>query len=498
MNRFRSTILCLCLTFTGCGRDAAPPVAQPPTPPESQQPPAANSEIVARAATEMPQEPEKPIVETPLTPQNPVVEPVFRPSDNRPQHAVDRALKLGVVRYESRRMVLYTDLPTDTARRLPPLVDALYEDWVRYFGELPPNREGSEYQITGYLMQDAERFRTLNMLPVDLPVFEHGRHLGLEFWMLDQPFDYYREHLLLHEATHCFMTTMPGPLPPYWYMEGMAEYFATHKTSADGATHFAVLPDAREPFRGFGGLQIIQQELEADRKLTATQVMQLGAAEFARNKNIPYAWSWWLCYFLNAHPRYQDRFQELGQHLSSREFARALEAAYLSDLPLLEVEWLLATRSARLGFDVPRSAIEFRPGVPLNKGAPQQLMLRADVGWQCTGVAVTAGDSLQVECAGRVALAQQPRPWDSEGQGISIRYAEGKPIGRLLGIVLPHVDAAGQPLPRDESLNYEVLDFGNAATIVPESSGTLYVRVNDHWHELADNTGSYVVTLSLP
>lgn len=59
-------------------------------------------------------------------------------------------------------------------------------------------------------MKEADRFRAANMLRDDVPAFEHGRHIGLEFWMNEQEFDYYREHLLLHEATHCFLTAVPG------------------------------------------------------------------------------------------------------------------------------------------------------------------------------------------------------------------------------------------------------------------------------------------------
>jgi thiaminase (transcriptional activator TenA) len=42
-----------------------------------------------------------------------------------------------------------------------------------------------------------------------------------------------------------------------------------------------------------------------------------------------------------------------------------------------------------------------------------------------------------LDASGEVALAQQPKPWISQPQGITIRYFAGRPIGRLRGALLP-------------------------------------------------------------
>src|SRR5260370_36553944 len=41
----------------------------------------------------------------------------------------------------------------------------------------------------------------------------------------------------------------------------------------------------------------------------------------------------------------------------------------------------------------------------------------------------------------------------------------------------------------------EVLPVGRECLLTPRIAGTLYFRVNDFWNELADNTGSYQVTI---
>jgi hypothetical protein len=83
----------------------------------------------------------------------------------------------------------------------------------------------------------------------------------------------------------------------------------------------------------------------------------------------------------------------------------------------------------------------------------------------------------------------QPRPWISHPQGVTIRYCEGLPIGRLVGVVLPA--AAGQsPSP--------VIDLGGAERFTADRDGRLYLRVNDFWSELADNAGGYRVEVRRP
>lgn len=477
----RQVLLFLAIIFlAGCGTKPAPqPVPAP--------------------FTESPAEPDPvPIVDQPdMEPVEEIIPPVqivYRPNDTRPDHDDARAKELGIERYESRRLVLYSDLPPETARTLPPLVDALYPHWTEYFGELPPDREGKDYQLTGYVIVEADRFRAAGMLPDELPVFAHGRHRGREFWLFNQEFPYYREHLVLHEATHCYMTTMPGPLAGYWYMEGMAEYFALHAHSANSELSFSAIPDDPAIVRGFGALHLIQQELDADQAKTVKQVMQLGQQEFAQNPTLPYAWSWWLCHFLSQHPSYSEDFRKLGQHLGSQQFFTEAENLYADQLPLLEAEWSLATHDLSYGFDVGQFAIGYHTAESLTPGTHRLAEVHADSSWQCTQVAVQEGDRLRITASGRVVLATVPRPWESEAQGISIKYASGKPIGRLLGVVLPSVGKDGKPLTRVD--HPEILDIGPDTTVNMPASGTLYLRVNDLWSERRDNSGSYQIEIS--
>ena len=72
---------------------------------------------------------------------------VVRPSVKVPQHDDRRLAGMGIHRYESRHLVLYTDIDPELARPLPSLMDQAYAAWVDYFGPLPPDRERSDFQM---------------------------------------------------------------------------------------------------------------------------------------------------------------------------------------------------------------------------------------------------------------------------------------------------------------------------------------------------------------
>ena len=79
---------------------------------------------------------------------------------------------------------------------------------------------------------------------------------------------------------------------------------------------------------------------------------------------------------------------------------------------------------------------------------------------------------------------------DSTSRGISFRYHAGLPLGRLVGVVQPDQVTSDKP-PRMVSL-------GEEGRLVPGSSGTLFLRLNNFLSELADNTGAVRVERRWP
>lgn len=420
-------------------------------------------------------------------------EPVFRRDDTRPKHDDARAAALGIARYESTHLLLYTDLEPEIARTLPPLMDAAYAAFEDCFGAMPPNRAGTTFQMTGYVMVDAERFRTAGMLPpraADLLV--HGIYRGAEFWMHGQEYEYYRRHLLVHEGTHCFMSFLSGPRLPDWYIEGMAEYFGTHHLGPDGKFTFGVMPVDPEDYVGFGRVEMLHEDIDAGHLRRIADVLALGSNDYMKSRREPYAWSWAFCKFLDANPHSQARFRELRQNLANPGFFDLFTQLFAADARNLELEWELFVRNIVYGFEIERAAIEFRPSAPIESGGTARADLKAAAGWQPTGVHVEAGATYRLTATGEVTVALEPRPWISEPQGVSIRYAGGRPIGRVLAAI--RADATAD----DDPNAWQEFDVGRSVDLAPTVSGDLFVRVNDNWNSLADNAGTYVVEVSRP
>ncbi len=422
----------------------------------------------------------------------------FRRHDDRSPVDIAEAEKNGIQRYTSQYLTLFTDIEPEQAREVVTLVDQVYPTWESFFGKLPPARDKSPFQITGYLMRDPTRFQKAGLLRINLERIQHGQSEGYEFWMHDQASDYYRSHLLLHEATHCYSTCyeFEGQQRPLWFIEGMAEYFGTHEllespASPTPAIQFGIIPSSEEKSHGFGRIEMIRSDCQEGRSNTAEEILSWGVDVFSESRSTPYAWSWALCKFLASHPATEDEFRTVCHQTDSAKFQRFSSTLWKKHKVVIEADWELFRESLCYGFDLQRGATKRGEVTPLSPGASRELSIQAAGGWQSTGVKVTAGQSLQISAKGRVTLAETTKPWISEPNGIGIRYAEGKPIGRLLAAIELSTPAEHGPY-----RNWEFTEIGPQADWKIPESGVLYLRVNDRWNELADNSGEYQVTVT--
>jgi hypothetical protein len=417
---------------------------------------------------------------------------VVRPTLKSPSHDDRRLAELGIRRYESKHLLLYTDIDPELARPLPALMDQAYKAWEDYFGALPPDSAGTDLQMVGYIMADTSLFRAARLFGDDSSILLEGVFRDQFFWMKDQRDDYWRRHLMIHEGTHCFMTAFPNPTNQFrWYMEGMAELFRAHQTDADGKTRFRVFPTDNDSFGGLGWLRLIDEDLRASGPRTIAEVVEQTPADF--EKYNAYAWSWALCAFLDGHPRYRDRFRRLGTLVSGRRDARfELAQVYHDDWRDLCEEWLVFAGNVCYGYDIERTVIDLRPGKPLAvDGDAMKLDVAPDRGWQSSGMLLEKNRTYRLSATGRCVVANDPKPWDSEPQGISFRYHAGRPVGMLVAVIR----STGLRDEPPHTTMLEVLPVGRDCLLTPRITGTLYFRVNDFWNELADNSGSYQVTI---
>ena len=415
--------------------------------------------------------------------------PANDPSASQAQRIVDpeKLTAVGIRRIDGQHLTLHTDLPANAEiDELCLAFDQCYEQWRQYFDLAA--EPAVPWRATGYLMRDAERFKSAGLWDAALPDFQNGYSLGHEFWLYDQPSAYYRRHLLLHEGTHCLMhTRLPAQPTPAWHFEGLAELFGTHAWR-EGELTSRYFPLDRDEVPLWGRIKIVKEAFERREALQLTEVLNTGPR--AHFSNEPYGWCWSLSAFLDGHPRYRARFRELAR-VPGSEFPARFRAAYEPDWNDLQEEWQVFVGNIEYGYDLERTAIDFAVGEPL-PDAGAEVTLAADRGWQPSGYRLEAGRSYELSAAGRYQVDDQPEVWWCEPNGVSIRYYDEAPLGILRAAVRPdlHDPAALSALLQPDNV-------GLGGRLTPTESGTLYLRINDSGAELADNAGTLAVRVKV-
>lgn len=401
----------------------------------------------------------------------------------------------GISQHRGERLTLYTDLrDADACEALVRLFDAAYPQWCRYFNVAEQVKPA--WHVTAHLMLDREKFRTAGLLPDELPDFAHGYTLHDRFWLDEQPSEYYRRHLLLHEGTHSFMFTRLGSCGPAWYMEGTAELLATHRLDDTGLT-LAYFPQSREEVPMLGRIKLVRDDVNAGRVPRRHELLNLSPRE-----NSGYAWAWAWATFLDSHPRYRERFRALIPHVRDEDFNARFEASYRGELDDIDIEWEGFARELDYGRDLARTPVMLdtgkmltEPGKPIEKKTIT-VSIATDRGWQSTGVMVVPGVSYRLRAQGRYQLVAGPPVWWSEPGGVTIRYHRGMPLGMLQAAIAPDLENPGGS-ERIEPVGLHLpIPVGLEASITTTLAGTLYLRVNDSPAELSDNEGTVEVEIT--
>jgi hypothetical protein len=417
--------------------------------------------------------------------------PSAEAAEERPAAAVpavdeERVRAAGIRKLVGQHSTLYTDLPAGAETDgLTADFDRAYTQWCKYFGQSP--RRDPPWRVTACVIEDKQKFVRVGLMPKDLPPFLQAYFRGNRLWVYEQPSAYYRRHLLLHEGTHAFMNTHLGSCGPPWYKEGMAELLATHAIE-DGHVSLNHFPADAEEVPDWGRIRLVRDALAAGRRLTMDEVLGYGSQAHVEVE--PYGWCWAAAAFLDGHPRYRERFRQLPAHVKAADFDHQVRKLFAADWPQLAEEWQLFVEQLDFGYDFQREAIDFRPGKPLPRtGATVEVA--ADSGWQSSGVELEAGSTYRLRASGRYQVGNQPRPWWSEPDGVTIRYWHGQRLGALLAAVHP------EPFdPQSTSALASPVLVGAEGTIRPTKSGTLYLRINDSPADLADNAGNVEVRVS--
>lgn len=396
-----------------------------------------------------------------------------------PKIDAKRIAAAGIRSVAGQHLTLYTDLPPDeTIDALPRMFDLAVPQWCGYFAV--DRSDAARWQARGCLMGDAARFEAAGLLPDDLPQFANGYTRGNEFWWFEQKATYYRRHLMLHEGTHSFLFCRFGTCGPPWYMEATAELLATHRLES-GQLTLGWFPADRPDVPEWGRTKIVLDAVRAGKALSVDDILAYGPDAHLQNE--AYGWCWAIAAFLDGHPRYRDRFRSLVKKIKADDFDQQFRSLFAGDRRQLDLEWQAFVHELDYGYDLSRGAIEFREAKPLAIGS-RSVTLAADRGWQSSGVRLSAGEDYSIAASGRYQVANRPKPWWCEPNGVTIRYHAGRPLGMLLAMVIA-----------DDDQWPAAVGIGLRGTLSPKKSGTLYLRINDSPAELADNAGTLTVAI---
>lgn len=395
-----------------------------------------------------------------------------------------RAAQVGIRRIDGRHLRLYTDLPHgDAVDGLGNVFDAGVEEWTRYFG-IAPERT-AHWHVQGFLMKDRAKFAALGLLPETNSDFVHGYCQGGELWLAEQPSDYYRRHLLLHEGTHAFMYAFLGEQAPGWYMEGMAELLGTHRWE-NGKLTVRQLPEDRDDVPMWGRIKLIQ---ESD-PVSLPAVLALGDSRALTTDE--YAWCWALCKYLDSHPKLGERFRKLSKQINNSNFNGQFREVFRQQWDDMLFEWQAFVAALDYGYDTERMTVKHKEAAPVE--GDKEVTIAVDRGWQSTGWRLQAGKTYSISAKGRYEIAREEIdgvsvPWPCEPGGVTLEYHDGHPLGITLGLLRP-VD------PSLSANLSEQIAVGLQSRVTPSVDAILYLRVNDWPARLSDNQGTLRVSIA--
>lgn len=361
--------------------------------------------------------------------------------------------------FQSEHFLIHTDLTEDEAEELLGRLETMLKIISRYWGA------PAKKTIECFVVRDLQNWPNGLLHPESIPHIRQGgitvasgMRLGRQFDMKAVVYASAEYGTPQHEAVHAYCYQTFGTTGPTWYAEGMAEmgnYWIEGNPTVTCPEYI---------------IQYLQSAVRPDLETITARDQQTGDGWRA------YSWRWALCHFLANNPNYSDRFRQLGASLLNGRGA-SFERAFEVQRDELEFEFTFFLDHLQPGFDAGRCAWDWktRPREPRGP-RPVRSSIRADRGWQASGVRVAAGSRYALDCEGTWSTSE-----DSVEHGPDGSLAGH---GRLLGCILSG-RTLSDPFPVDVS-----------EPLTTDFEGHLYLRCEDAWNSLADNSGTLKITVS--
>lgn len=268
-----------------------------------------------------------------------------------------------------------------------------------------------------------------------------------------------------HEAVHAYCGQTFGRTGPVWYAEGMAEMGAYWKK---GESAVACEPEIVKYLHG-----------AEPKSLNAI----VNGEEFTGDSWQNYAWRWALCHLLANNPNYSDRFRPLGLAILTDQPV-TFEQTYGAMATEICFEYLFFLKHFDLGYRADLCAFDWKKKFKPLRAGTITTPVAANRGWQATGITVAKGDQLDFSAEGS---------WKLTKGGAAVTAAGASAEGKLVAMVMKDFSLEGS-LKLEDYVSDQV-ELGTSGTFTAPQDGKLYLRCNDAWNELADNSGSIKVKL---
>ncbi len=349
----------------------------------------------------------------------------------------------------SENFLLHTDLSDRSAKILLDKLEYMGGMIARYYGR---RQQGL---VECYVVKRLDLWKDISLEPAGVAKIREragvtiSRSLGKKRKSIVYACD---DHgVVQHEAVHAFCSQTFGGTGPTWYSEGMAEMGQYWKKD-----NLAV--EIQPAVIGY---------------LTSSQPKSMlnivAAGQITGDSWQAYAWRWALCHLLANNPNYAARFKALGLNMMSGGSA-TFKTVYGDVAPQISFEYDQFVKHFGNGYRVDLCVWDWNTQAkPLSGPRKNRCTVDAQKGWQATGLRVKAGQSYSYQSAGQWTTSKSAGACNAGGN------PSGE--GKLIGVVFNNFRLS------------DVIQLGDRGKWQAEVDGHLFVRCQDEFVRLADNSG---------
>ena len=372
--------------------------------------------------------------------------------NNKFSHLSDEPKPARVKR--SAHFALHTDISDRQAQILLAKLETMYDLVSGYYRAQPRGtiecyvvRDLAEW--TGQPIPERGRAKILEPAGVTLSSVSRSKARAIVYSCDDQG-------VAQHEAVHAFCVQTFGSTGPTWYSEGMAEmgqYWKKGNLAVDISPYVA-------------------QYLSTAKPKKLKDIVALG--QKTGDSWEAYSWRWALCHLLASNPNYSKRFKTLGINLMKKR-KDSFDQAFGAHAKEISFEYDQFIENFGNGYRADLCAWDWSAKTKKVSGSRKvKTKVEAQAGWQATKALVVAGTTYTYEATGK---------WQFEPTGEVNADGSSNGQGRLIGAIL-----------KDFKLS-KPFELGTKGEFTAQGDGQLYLRCQDDWLSLGDNSGMVEMVL---